>query len=137
MIFSIFFIEKHMRFIHNVQTGGMFFHIPVCSGIPYSPWYLPAVQNQVNGFLFILGCFTTILSVTVCHKKLVVYFHSPAFLLYYCQICLSTQHNYPTYNYIFIKRYFPESVSFHPESGMLPAIPPAHLLSTSITLKNE
>ena len=70
MIFSIFFIEKHMRFIHNVQTAGMFFHVPVCSGIPYSPWYLPAVQNQVNGFLFILGCFTTILSVTVCHKKI-------------------------------------------------------------------
>ena len=34
MIFSIFFIEKHMRFIHNVQTGGMFFHVQIRSDIP-------------------------------------------------------------------------------------------------------
>lgn len=34
MIFSIFFIEKHMRFIHNVQTAGMFFHILARSDIP-------------------------------------------------------------------------------------------------------
>ena len=33
MIFSIFFIENLMCFIHNVQTAGMFFHILARSDI--------------------------------------------------------------------------------------------------------